>query len=137
VHVVAGAGGHLHLVIERADDRVRVRSVSSGEERWVHRETLKRPDGSVLELAGRQTPFTSADLPGVHTEAGVGMVVLLARNGPTAVPALLGALELCESDLHGLLAELEAGGALSRTETAGRGAYRLTDAAAKTVDGSN
>lgn len=48
-------------------------------------------------------------------------------NGPFTVRTLLSRYDLCESDLHGLCAELRAAGLLAEAEVAGERGYRTTE----------
>ncbi|MGN8214022.1 DUF7346 family protein [Halococcus salifodinae] len=55
-------------------------------------------------------------------------------NGPFAVRTLLSRYDLCESDLHGLCAELRAAGLLAEAEVAGERGYRTTERARKELE---
>lgn len=50
-------------------------------------------------------------------------------RGPIPVRTLLSTRECCESDLHGICAELRAAGLLTETEVAGERGYRATEQA--------
>ena len=57
-------------------------------------------------------------------------------DGPFAVRTLLSRYDLCESDLHGLCAELRAAGLLAEAEVAGERGYRTTDRARQALERS-
>jgi len=60
-------------------------------------------------------------------ERAVAVLSTVAAREPVAVRDLLGATDLCESDLHGLLAELVAAEFLIEREVGGERGYALTD----------
>ena len=62
------------------------------------------------------------------------LLVELADRGPVPVVDLLGAYDLCESDLHGLLTEFRAAGLIEETPVFGERGYDATDLARDAVD---
>jgi DNA-binding IclR family transcriptional regulator len=53
----------------------------------------------------------------------------LDARGPVAVRTLLDGTDLCESDLHGLLAEFRAAGLVTEADASGRRGYDTTERA--------
>lgn len=70
----------------------------------------------------------------IRTARGWGLALVVGAASPVTVRALLDTTTECESDLNGLLAELEAGGILERTEVAGERAYELSETGASTLE---
>lgn len=134
VRIVEGPDGQTHLVVDRRSGQVRLRKLSTGEERWEAPSGLTPVDTLDLEIVGAETKMASGDLSGVHTTRGVGLVALLAQAGAVSVRDLLEFTHCCESDLNGLLAELQAGGVVESAAIEGHRSYRLTDASAHELD---
>ena len=57
-------------------------------------------------------------------------------RGPVPVRTLLSTRECCESDLHGICAELRAAGLLAECEVAGERGYRTTERASEALSRS-
>jgi hypothetical protein len=82
-------------------------------------------------------PLATTDLPdGVVTlvaavpdEHALALLLELDAEGPIAVRTLLAQTDLCESDLHGRLAELQAGGLIEERQIVGERGYATTDTA--------
>ena len=74
----------------------------------------------------------SAALTRVPDERALGLLVELDARGPLSVRALLD-YDLCESDLHGLVAELRAAGLVEEADVAGERGYDLTATAAEAL----
>jgi hypothetical protein len=101
--------GAPYLLVERSADTSRVRDPRTGEERRLPTDRLSPADGAL------------------------GVVADLVDRGPLPVRALLSDHGLCESDLHGLLAELRAAGLVREATVGGRRGYAATDAARAAV----
>jgi len=71
---------------------------------------------------------------GVPNEQALGLVLDVDSHGPLAVRAMLSRYDLCESDLHGLLAECRVAGLLAETEVGGERAYETTETASDALD---
>jgi hypothetical protein len=65
----------------------------------------------------------------VHDDETLGLLVELVDRGPLAAVTVLDAYDLCESDLHGRLTELQVAGLVDATEVDGRRGYAATDLA--------
>ncbi|MFB6304889.1 MAG: hypothetical protein ABEH47_06970 [Haloferacaceae archaeon] len=130
-----GSGRRLLLVKESAESSL-VRDPETGEERYVDAADLEPVDGaSPLATAARGLPDPSRRLvTAARDDRALGLLVELDERGPLAVTELLSAYDLCESDLHGLLAEFRAAGLVAETEVDGRRGYELTAEAGATLD---
>ncbi|PSQ59462.1 hypothetical protein BRD18_03290 [Halobacteriales archaeon SW_7_71_33] len=140
--------GDRRLLLKISGDACLVRDPATGERRYLPADRLERVDASPLDLDGDG----DSDVPAVlRALAGngraVGLLVELVsraeegdgdgvqRDAATPVRVLLDATTLCESDLHGVLAEVEAAGLVERVErSVGGRAYRPTDRGREAVD---
>ena len=71
---------------------------------------------------------------GPHDDCALALLGEIDADGPFAVRTLLSRYDLCESDLHGLCAELRAAGLLAEAEVAGERGYRTTERAHQALD---
>jgi hypothetical protein len=122
--------GDRYLLVKQSGESSLVRDPETGEERYLPNEELAVTGDSPLELAARNVPEASRRiLTAVHSEQSLGLLVELDERGPLSVRDVLGSYDLCESDLHGLFAELRAAGLVTEADVAGERGYRLTDLA--------
>ncbi|MFC7045123.1 hypothetical protein ACFQH6_06560 [Halobacteriaceae archaeon GCM10025711] len=122
--------GNVYLLLKRSRESSRVRDPATGEERYLPNDRLEPVDGeSPLETAARAVPAPVRRVLRVaSTDRALGLLVELDRR-PRSVRELLDAYDLCESDLHGLLAECAVAGVVEETTVAGERGYRVTDEA--------
>jgi len=86
-------------------------------------------------------PPATADIPdavvrligAVPDERTLALLFELDAEGPLAVRTLLARTTLCESDLHGRLAELQAGGLIEERRIAGERGYATTETASEAL----
>jgi DNA-binding IclR family transcriptional regulator len=69
----------------------------------------------------------------VRDDRTLGLLVALEAADGLSARALLDAVDYCESDLNGLLAELRAAGLVETATVDGEDGYRLTEDAAAVV----
>jgi hypothetical protein len=131
VRTVEDGSGTQYVLLKRSGDSSLVRDPVTGEERYVENEALSAVEGeSPLETAARAVPDpTRRVLRAAHSDRALGLLVELDERGAVPVRDLLGSYDLCESDLHGLLAEFTAAGLVTETRVVGERGYELTDAA--------
>jgi hypothetical protein len=135
MQTVTDETGRRYLRIKTAGESSLVRDPETGEEQYLDNDRLTPVDRSPLETAAGELPAeTRRLLTAVHDERGLGLVLELDRRGPLSVRALLSAYDLCESDLHGLLGELQAGGVIETTEVGGERGYRLAGGIGERLD---
>lgn len=72
--------------------------------------------------------------PGEQRDPAALVLAYLAARGPVAVRDLATRTTLCESDLHGLLADLRAAGLVCEAAVGGERAYDATDRGVATVE---
>lgn len=90
-------------------------------------------DVSPLETVARSVPDTLREDLALPNERAVGLLAEIHAREPVGVRDLL-AYDLCESDLHGFLAEFTAGGLLEETRVVGERGYETSDRVAARLD---
>ena len=131
---VRDGDGTRYLLVKRSSDSSLVRDPATGEERYVPTDELESDGESPLSAAAGGLPdeLRRAVLA-CRDERALGLLVEFADRGALSVRTLLDSYELCESDLHGLLAEFRAAGLLAETTVAGERGYETTDEALRVV----
>jgi hypothetical protein len=135
MRTVRDADGRRYLLVKRSSESSLVRDPETGREEYLPNDDLSPAEGvSPLEAAalGVPTPVRRV-LTAAHTERALGLLVELSDRGPLAVRDLLAAYDLCESDLHGLLAEFRAAGLVREREVAGERGYDATETTREAV----
>ena len=121
--------GERYLLVKRSGESSLVRDPETGEERYL-------ADGSWTPVDDEPPLATVArtlDGPvrrlvlAARDERALGLLLELDARGPLAAVSLLEGYELCESDLHGMLAEFRAAGLVEERTVDGRRGYGLTD----------
>ncbi|MFB6280616.1 MAG: hypothetical protein ABEH40_01185 [Haloferacaceae archaeon] len=137
MRTVRDASGDRYLLVEESAGSGLVYDPETGEERRVDADELEPVgDASPLGTASAAVPEPTRRLVlAARDERALGLLVELGSRGPLAVVDMLDAYDLCESDLHGLLAEFRAAGLVAEREVAGRRGYALTDEARAALDG--
>lgn len=128
--------GNRYILVKRSSDSSLVRDPQTGETLHVPNEELQVVDGqSPLVTAASAVPDEVVTvLTAVPDERALGLLLELDAAGPLAVRTLLSAYDLCESDLHGILAELRAAGLVEERTVAGERGYAATTAASAALD---
>lgn len=131
MRTVEDGDGTRYLLVKRSGDASLVRNPATGEERYVPNDELSAVEGeSPLETAARAVPGAARRvLRAAHSDRALGLLLELDARGPVPVRDLMGAYDLCESDLHGLLAEFTAAGLVTEARVVGQRGYELTDVA--------
>lgn len=123
-----------HYILEkRGTASSRVRRPATGERLHLPNEALEPvTDESPLETVLSPLPADAVErIDGVADRRALGLLVEIDASGPTGVRTLLDRLDLCESDLHGRLAEMQAAGLLTEVSVGGERGYRTTETGAK------
>jgi hypothetical protein len=135
VRIATGPDGRWGVVLESDGAECRIRELRSGNSRWVPHSSLSSTHTASLHQVGQEVPDpVRASVAAIRTPRGWGLTLVVGAASPVAVRELLEATTECESDLNGLLAELEAGGILERSELGGERAYELSDPGASAVE---
>ncbi|WP_331236363.1 DUF7346 family protein [Natronorarus salvus] len=128
--------GGRYLLRKRSAESSLVFDPETGEERYVENARLSPVGGeSPLETAARTVSApTRTLLSAVHNDRGLGLLLELDRRGPLSVRELMAAYDLCESDLHGRIAELHVSGLIEETSVNGERGYTTTDLSERALD---
>ncbi|MCU4740163.1 DUF7346 family protein [Natronoglomus mannanivorans] len=121
--------GNRYLVLKQSGDASLIRDPETGNECYVKNDRLETVTGqSALETAaqGVSQPIRTL-LRSVHDDPSLGLLIELADSGPLGVRQLLETYDMCESDIHGRLAEYTATGLIEETDVGGERGYRATD----------
>jgi hypothetical protein len=131
MRTVRDEAGHRLILLKESSDSSLVRDPETGEQRHVANDDLEPVDGeSPLETASRAVPEpVRAVASAVHDDRSLGLLLEIDARSPVDVRTLTGAVDLCESDLHGLLSEFRAAGLVTETDAAGVRGYETTDLA--------
>lgn len=136
METVEDGEGRRLVLVKRADDAWLVRDPATGEERYRDPAELTPVD----EVPALTTATDGVDpairrlLTAVPNQRILGLVVTVVDRDAVGVRTLLDETTLCESDLHGAIAELVAAGLLEETTVAGERGYAATDLAHDAVE---
>lgn len=133
---VADGTGQRYLLLKRSGESSLVRNVDTGERTHLPNDSLTPvEDVSTVETILADVPEElQTVITAVHSDRSLALLVELDTEGPMGVRELLSAYDFCESDLHGLLAELQAAGLIAETTVTGERGYETTEKAAIAVD---
>jgi hypothetical protein len=135
MRTVRSDDGRRYLLVKQSSGSSLVRDPQTGAERYVENDRLETVEGEspLAAAAGAVAPPVRRVVTAVHDDRSLGLLVEVVDRGPTPVRELLGAYDLCESDLHGLLAEFRAAGLVAETSVAGERGYEATETAQRAV----
>jgi len=136
MRTVSAADGSRYLLIKQSSETSLVRDPETGTEQYIENNQLEAVDGeSPLETAAAaiDAPVRRL-LTATHNDQSLGLLVELVDRGPCSTIELLDSYDLCESDLHGLLAEFRAAGLVEEATSHGERGYDATELAATAVD---
>lgn len=136
MRTVEDESGRRYLLLAESSDSSRVRDVETGEERFVENDRLTGVGGEspLATAAGAVPEPIRRVLVAAPDERALGLLVDLEARGPLPVRDMLESYDLCESDLHGRLAEFRAAGLIEEVEVVGERGYALTEAAREAVE---
>jgi hypothetical protein len=128
--------GERYLLVKRSDESSLVRDPETGDEQYLPNDELEATGESPLTVAATRIPDPIRRvLTAVYSEQTLGVLVELDERGPLSVREILGAYDLCESDIHGTFAELRAAGLVEEATVNGERGYGLTDVGKEGLDG--
>jgi len=135
MRTVRDTDGARYLLVKRSSDATLVRDPETGAEQYLPNDELTEAEGvSALTVAASGVPESVRRVvTAAHTEDALGLLVELVDRGPLPVRDLLSAYDLCESDLHGLLAEFRAAGLIRERDAAGERGYDATETTREAV----
>jgi len=136
MRTVSDADGNRYLLLKQSSEASLVRDPRTGSEQYIDNDRLEAIDGEsplVTAAAAVGAPMRRL-LTATHNDRSLGLLVELVDRGPCSTIELLDSYDLCESDLHGLLAEFRAAGLVAEATSYGERGYDATDLAATAVD---
>lgn len=135
MNVVEDETGRRFVLRKRSSDAWLVRDPNTGETEYRDPATLTvvAEADSLTTAAGGVSPAVRTLVTAVPNERILGLVVTVVDREAVGVRTLLDGTTLCESDLHGALAELVAAGLLDETTVAGERGYAATELAVEAV----
>lgn len=135
METVRDGDGNRYVRLKRSGESSLVRDPATGRTEHLPNDSLSVCEGesALAAAAGGVPASTRRALTAVRDERTLGLLCDLVDRGPTAVRTMLSVYDLCESDLHGALAEFRAAGLLAETTVAGERGYEPTDEAIAAV----
>lgn len=134
VQPVSDEDGNRYVLLKRSAESSLVRDPETGEERYVPNGELTPTEASPLAVAAAGLPdAVRRAVLACPDERALGLLVELVDRGPVSVRTLLAEYDLCESELHGLLAEFRAAELLVETTVDGERGYETTEGARNAV----
>lgn len=136
MRTVRDESGTRYVLVKQSSESSLVRDPETGAEKHVANERLEPVDGeSPLSTAAHAVPASVRTvLTAAHDDQALGLLIELNRRGPLSVHDLLDSYDLCESDLHGLLAEFRAAGLVDEATVLGQPGYGTTASASDAVE---
>ena len=136
MRTVRDNNGDRYLVVKQADDSSLVRDPETGGERYIPNEELVvvNDEPPLSTAAAGIDPAVRRLLTATYDDQSLGLVVELVDRGSIPTVALLESYDLCESDLHGLLAEFRAAGLVEEADSSGQRGYAATDLAVRAIE---
>ena len=132
---VRDAEGHRYLLLKQAGESSLVRDPETGERTHLPNDEIEVLDESAVSTVLDAVPEEVTRLvTAVHDERALALLLEVDAEGPIAVRTLLAEYDFCESDLHGLLGELQAAELISETTVVGERGYETTTAGQRALD---
>lgn len=133
MRTVRDESGRRYLLLKESSDSSLVRDPETGEQRHVANDRLEPVDGeSPLETASHAVPeAVRAVASAVRDDRSLGLLLEIDARSPVDVRTLMGAVDMCESDVHGNLTEFRAAGLVRETDAAGIRGYETTERASE------
>ena len=136
MRTVSDEDGTRYLLRKQSSDTSLVYDPETGTEQYLDNDRLAAVDGEsplVTAATAVDTPVRRL-LTATHNDRSLGLLVELVDRGPCSTIELLESYDLCESDLHGLLAEFRAAGLVEEATSHGERGYDATELATTAVD---
>jgi len=136
MRTVRDESGTHYVLLKQSSESSLVRDPETGTEKHVANEAIEPVDGeSPLATAASAVPeAVRTVLTAAHDDRALGLLVELDRRGPLSVQVLLDSYDLCEIDLHGLLAEFRAAGLVDEADVFGQPGYDTTETGSDALD---
>jgi hypothetical protein len=133
---VEDGDGTRYLLLKRSAESSLVRDPETGERLHLPNDDIEVvEDIATADTVLRAIPEELVSLvTAVHDERALALLVELDEEGPMSVHTLLSAYDFCESDLHGLVAELRAAGLVQEATVHDQRGYETTEEASEALD---
>ena len=116
---VRDGSGAEFLRLERSAESSRVRDPRTDEELELPNDEIESSEASALSVAGRAVPEAiREELGTISDDRTLGLLGEISGREPVGVRILLDEYDLCESELHGMVGELQAAGSIEPVEPA-------------------
>jgi len=135
MRTVSDVDDNRYLLVKQSSDASLVRDPETGTEQYIDNGRLESLDGEsplVTAASAIDAPVRRL-LTATHNDRSLGLIIELVDRGPCSTIELLDGYGLCESDLHGLLAEFRAAGLVEEATSHGERGYDATDLAETAV----
>lgn len=127
MRTVEDEAGDRYLLLKQSSDAWLVRDPATGTAEHRPAASLSLVDGeSPLAVAADAIPESVRSDLDRPSDRALGLLAEIRRRQPVGVRPLLADYDLCESDLHGLLAEFRAAGLIAETSVAGERGYEVS-----------
>lgn len=130
MHTVRTSDGTRYLLLKQSSDSSLVRDPTTGDERYIENDRLKLVESdnvSPLETVAETVPDSIRRiLSAVSDDRSLGLLLVLDRHEPIAIPDLMTHSDLCESDINGILSEFRAAGLIEPVSIGGVPSYETT-----------
>jgi len=128
--------GNHYFEVKQSGDSSLVRDPETGAEHYVANSELAvvDDDSPLSTAAAGIDPAIRRLLTATYDDQSLGLIVELVDRGAISTVELLESYDLCESDLHGLLAEFRAAGLVKEADSNGRRGYAATARATQAVN---
>lgn len=131
--------GDRYLLLKRSMSSSLVYDPDSGDRRYLPNHELDISDvsgsGGTGESILNRIPDL-APLGSIADDATLEILFEIETNGPLPARELLGRIDRCESDLHGIISELRAAELVTEVDLPGGRGYRTTARASEALDRS-
>lgn len=127
--------GTVYVLLRESSQSSLVRDPETGE-------TTHLPNAT-LESVGGESPLSTAAsavsepvrtlLRAVHDDHALGLLIEIVDRKRVSARELLDAVDLCESEVHGLLTEFRAAGLVREADVDGLRGYEATDTAVAAI----
>lgn len=133
---VRDGDGNRYLLLKQSNESSLVRDAETGERKHLPTDDLEPvEDGSTVATVLESIPDEVVTLiTAAHEERALALLVELDAEGPMAVRTLMAEYDFCESDLHGLLGELQAAELIAEVTVVGERGYETTSTATQALD---
>jgi hypothetical protein len=134
MQTVRDDAGNRYLLVKRSAESSRIRDPDTGEEEYRPNEALTFEEAAPLSVRAAAVPDpVRRVVAAAHGDRSLGLLIELVDRGPLSAVELLSTTDLCESDLHGLLAEFRAADLVAEATIHGERGYDATDTAREAV----